>query len=105
MKALLSATFRCSPTHIEDELSPLFLNHLVAFNIAFFAFLDKAMANNAFTGAKEFGTISDNQGVIIGDVSGYPNIIGSSFVHVDIDFMLNFIQGLRPLFMIRASHY
>lgn len=66
------------------------------------------MADNAravYTDAKEFGTISDNQGVIIGDVSGYPNIIGSNFVQVDIDLMLNLIQDLRPMFITRASHY
>ena len=41
------------------------------------------------TGAKDFGTISGNQGAVIGDVSGYANVIGLRPVHIDIDLMLN----------------
>ena len=41
------------------------------------------------TGTKDFGTISGNQGTVIGDVSGYAKVIGLRPVHIDIDLMLN----------------
>lgn len=68
------------------------------------------MADNAtavFTGVKEFDTISSNQGVVIGDVSGCPKVIGSSSVHMEINLVLKLIQALRQttLFNIRASRY
>ena len=59
------------------------------------------------TGAKDFGTISANQGAVIGDVSGCATVIGSSPVYISIDLMLNTCQPLRQttIFNIQASRH
>ena len=41
------------------------------------------------TGTKGFGTISGNQGVVMGNISGNANVIGFRPVHIDIELMLN----------------
>ena len=59
------------------------------------------------TGAKDFGTISGNQGAVVGDVSGHAKVIGLGPVHIDINLMLNPDQALRytVLFNIQASRH
>ena len=47
------------------------------------------------TGAKHFGTISDNKGVVIGDILNHGEVIGLGPAYIDIDFMLNPGQALR----------
>lgn len=74
--------------HIEDKVS---LYYNIAFSVDFFQICNNTIADNptaVFTGVKEFDPISDNKGVIIGDISGYANIISLSSVHIDIDFIL-----------------
>lgn len=59
------------------------------------------------TGTKDFGTISGNEGTVVGDVSGHANVIGLGPADIDIDLMLNLDQALRQttLFNIQASRY
>lgn len=54
------------------------------------------MAGNTLvvsTGAKDFGPISDNKGVVIDDVSDHAEVIDLNPAHIDIDFMLNLDQA------------
>lgn len=64
-------------------------------------------ATTVHTSAKSFGKIFSNQGVVAGDISGYAQMIGSSLVFIDIDFILNLVQALKQIIFInnQASCY
>ena len=81
---------RCGPEHGKGKGFQVLFNIAPSSNV--YNSSDAAMAGNTpvvSTGTKDFGTISGNQGAVIGDVSGYAKVIGLRPVHIDIDLMLN----------------